>query len=421
MLDVFFEDDRVGRIEHAGPLLSFTYDRGWLGNPDRFAISVTMPLAAETCSGEVATPWFANLLPEDRQLETIGRLLGRDPGDVYGLLERMGRDTAGALSIGGPEPRDAGRYHALDEAALADAIDRLPRRPLLAGEADITMSLAGAQSKLAVAVFDGRIHLPLNGAASTHILKPASQRLYATVENELLCLRLAAALGLPVAAAAMARAAGRPYLLVERFDRRIVGGHRVSRSHQEDLCQALGRYPTQKYESGRGPGLADLFAVLDRHARRPAADRLALLDLVIFAACIGDSDRHAKNYALMLAPGPVRLAPGYDLMTALAYDNVTGNLAMKVAGVSRPEFIERRHWERFAARVGLSQAAILRQVGVIATAVAARAEAVAREIARENDASLSVLTLFAERIARRADAVLAASRRGPSDRSRQDQ
>ena len=65
------------------------------------------------------------------------------------------------------------------------------------------MSLAGAQSKLAVAVFDRQISLPLHGAASTHILKPASDRLYATVENELLCMRLAQRIGLRVAPTSM--------------------------------------------------------------------------------------------------------------------------------------------------------------------------------------------------------------------------
>ena len=61
-----------------------------------------MPLRAEPYPSEIAAPWFANLLPEDRLLEQIGRLLGRSQADVYGLLEEIGRETAGALSIGGP-------------------------------------------------------------------------------------------------------------------------------------------------------------------------------------------------------------------------------------------------------------------------------------------------------------------------------
>jgi serine/threonine-protein kinase HipA len=416
VLEVFFGERLVGRIERSGPLLTFTYAGRWLETPGNFAISVRMPLAPETYPGEIATPWFANLLPEERQLERIGRLLGRDRGDVYGLLEEIGRDTAGALSIGGPEPMEAGRYRALDEKELAGIVERLPEHPLLAGEKDVAMSLAGAQTKLAVTMLDGRIFLPVRGAASTHILKPASTRLYATVENELFCLRLAAAVGIRVAAASMGRAGGRPYLLVERYDRRIIEPHRVARAHQEDFCQALGYYPTQKYEASGGPGLADLFGVLDRVTHGSALDRLALLDLIVFGSCIGDTDRHAKNFAMRLGPSRIHLAPGYDLMTALAYEGITENLAMKVAGVRRPEYIERRRWERFAGEIGLSRAAIVRHVGNLAERVQALALPLARDLAASAAGDGEALALFAERIVQRSGAVLAASTRGPSER-----
>jgi serine/threonine-protein kinase HipA len=172
VLPVYFENDLVGEIEEQGVGLSFAYARPWLDAAHSFAISLTMPFQAEAFAPEIATPWFANLLPEDRILEQIGRLLGRSQGDVYGLLEEIGRETAGALSIGGPEPGDRAAYRELNDGDLANVIARLPERPLLAGEPDVTMSLAGAQTKLTVAVFDGKIFLPLHGAASTHILKP---------------------------------------------------------------------------------------------------------------------------------------------------------------------------------------------------------------------------------------------------------
>lgn len=100
-----------------------------------------MPLRAEPYPAEVATPWFANLLPEDRLLEQVGRFLGRSQADVYGLLEEMGGETAGALSIGVPEPVERAVYRELNETELAETIQRLPAQPLLAGEEDVTMSL----------------------------------------------------------------------------------------------------------------------------------------------------------------------------------------------------------------------------------------------------------------------------------------
>ncbi len=405
MLPVYFESHLVGHIEEERPGLSFSYAPQWLDLQDTFAISLTMPLRSGPYPLEIATPWFANLLPEDRQLEQIGRLLGRNQGDVYGLLEEIGRDTAGALSIGGPEPVDHADYHELDDAALTGAIERLPGCPLLAGEEGVTMSLAGAQAKLPVAIFDQKIALPLRGAASTHILKPSSERLYATVENELLCMRLAAKIGLQVAPTAVGVAGGSPYLLVERYDRTILAPGRVRRSHQEDFCQALGFYPTEKYEARRGPSLADLFRTIDQHVRRPAQDRLALLDLVIFACCIGDTDRHGKNYSLMLTDGGPRLALGYDLISALAYEGITKNIAMRIGGKNRAEHLERRHWERFAEEVGLAPAATVRRVEQLADMVVEQVDAVFAELLKEYPMDQTALQLFSERIRERATAV----------------
>lgn len=398
MLPVYYEKDLVGHVTRERVGLSFTYTPSWLKAAGRFAISLTMPLQPEPYAPEIATPWFANLLPEDRQLERIGRLLGRHRGDVYGLLEDIGRDTAGALSIGGPEPVDRAEYRELDETALADVLRRLPERPLLAGEEGITMSLAGAQAKLAVAVFHGRVYLPLRGAASTHILKPASERLYATVENELLCMRLAERVGLRVGGTTMGVAGARRYLLVQRYDRRMGKSARVARLHQEDLCQALGIYPTAKYEAGGGPGLADIFQTVDRYVVRPAGDRLALLDQVIFAVCIGDTDRHGKNYSLLLSHGEPRLAPGYDYLTPLAYAGITRNLAMKLGGSKRAPYLERRHWERFAKEVRLAPAATVRRVEDLAASIADAVGGVAEELIGILPVDPAAIQLFSERI-----------------------
>lgn len=413
MLPVYFGDRLVGNLQEERIGIRFTYAADWLAGANPFAISVTMPLQPEPYGEAVASPWFANLLPEDRQLEQIGRHFGRAPSDVYGLLAEIGRDTAGALSIGAPEPGDRGKYRELDEAAVAAAIARLPQRPLLAGEDGVTMSLAGLQSKLAVAVFDGRILLPLHGAASTHIMKPASDRLHATVENELLCLRLAARLNLPVAPATMAVAEGRRYLLVKRYDRRIDAPQQVTRSHQEDFCQALNLYPSEKYQARRGPGLAELYRVIGQYSRQPARDRLNLLDLVIFACCIGDTDRHGKNFSLILTDGGPKLAPGYDLMSALLYDGITQNLAMKIGDNSRAGHLQRRHWQRFAQSVGIAAGGTVNRVEQLAKQAADNAETVAMDLAGEFPADATALRQFAGEIQKQAQLIADNSRRGP--------
>jgi serine/threonine-protein kinase HipA len=47
---------------------------------------------------------------------------------------------------------------------------------LLAGEKGIRLSLAGAQDKVAVRIEGEEVSLPLGGAPSTRILKPAVER-----------------------------------------------------------------------------------------------------------------------------------------------------------------------------------------------------------------------------------------------------
>lgn len=414
MLPVFHQDNLVGQLDESARGLSFTYGAEWQKLESRFAISVSMPIRTEPFPSDVTTPWFANLLPEDRQLEQISQLLGRSQADVYGLLESIGRETAGALSIGGPEPTAEAEYRKLDDQELADTIRRLPQRPLLAGDQDVTMSLAGAQTKLGVAIFNEQIFLPLHGATSTHILKPASERLFATVENELLCMRLAAKCGLPVAQTSIKAVGPKFCLLIKRYDRHIVDAHRVRRTHQEDFCQALGYFPTQKYEARHGPGFKDLFSVIDRFSRRFVRDRLALLDLTIFACAIGDTDRHGKNFSLILTDGGPRLAPGYDLLTALPYDGITRNLAMKIADKNRAEYIERRHWERFAEDVHLAPAATVRRVAQLAASMSQQVIALADELASEFPPSRDALQLFAAEIQKQSAKVAASSQKGPA-------
>jgi serine/threonine-protein kinase HipA len=80
------------------------------------------------------------------------------------------------------------------------------------------MSLAGTPEKLPVAMVDRRVAIPVNGAPSTHILKPDSRKLYGSVQNEALCLVLARRLGLRAAEAVTGIVGGRTCLLITRQD-----------------------------------------------------------------------------------------------------------------------------------------------------------------------------------------------------------
>ena len=247
-LPVYFEQRLVGRIDvdRNGP--GFTYDPDWAALRGSFPISMTMPLKADRIGPDIFLPWAANLLPESEQLRTLGQLLGLSRSDVIGLLSAIGGDIAGALSIGKPGRTATVQWRPVETAAELEAlIEGLPSKPFLAGDEGVSMSLAGAQTKLAVAVDEaGRISIPMNGSPSTHILKPDVPRLLGSVYNEAFCLTLARRIKLLTPTVTTGRAGQRTYLLVERYDRRYVSG-RWRRLHQEDYCQALGRPPSAKY------------------------------------------------------------------------------------------------------------------------------------------------------------------------------
>lgn len=374
VLEVWHEERLIGRVERLSASvleIGFVYNEAWARSRDAFPISVRMPLSDLRYGPEVVYPWFMNLLPEGNALQQVGHLLRVGEADVFGMLHEMGRDLPGALDIRpsaysgtGAEP---GRRKFTD-AELADVLRSLPDHPLLAGEDGVHMSVAGAQHKLPVIRFrDGSIGIGLNGTPSTYILKPESKHFHSSVENEAFCLRLAAAAGLPAARATMHRTEDVSYLLVERYDRRRNTERRIRRIHQEDLCQATGFAPYLKYEwngevAKHGPTLKACMDALGATSA-PAPNKIRFLDYMVFNVLCGNVDAHSKNYSILIEDGAaISMTPIYDVMNGDIYENVTRNLAMKIAGKQRGGYIYGRHWDRFAEENGLSATAVRQRV-----------------------------------------------------------
>jgi serine/threonine-protein kinase HipA len=314
-----------------------------------------------------ARPFFAGLLPEQDRRDQIARVIGVSGRNDFALLDALGGECAGAVSFTHPGEKPIEQatdldYRVLRDEELANIIDKLPERPLLAGEEGIRLSLAGAQDKLPVLAVDGRIALPLYGAPSSHILKPAIRRVEDSVHNEGFCLALAKAIGLNAVAADIRDVAGRPYLLVERYDRTRGPDGRPRRLHQEDFCQALGVAPEYKYQNEGGPSVIDCFALV-RKATRPSALHLPqLLDAVLFNALIGYNDAHAKNYSLVYGAGGTTLAPLYDVLCTAVCPELTPKMAMKIGDHYKFSDIFPRHWERFAQTANLSPPQVRRRL-----------------------------------------------------------
>lgn len=294
-----------------------------------------MPKQQEAFGDQVCKAVFGGLLPEEGQRTAIARAIGISPDNPFRLLEALGGDVAGALAFL-PEGEAPIQDHSgtapapLQEAELAELLDRLPAVPMLAGEGGARLSLAGAQSKLPVVVTaHGGIALPRPGEPSTHLIKPEPDRFPELAANEAFCLALARAVGIDVASAEWREVAGTPLLLVERYDRTTVDG-KTHRLHQEDFAQALGVPSNRKYASEGGPTFRDSFALLRSAATRPAREVLKLAEAAIFNLIIGNADAHAKNYSLLRGEsGEVVLAPLYDLVATHMWKELSPKLAMR--------------------------------------------------------------------------------------------
>ncbi len=182
------------------------------------------------------------------------------------------------------------------------------------------------------------------------------------------------------------RAAGREFLLVERYDRESSDGS-VRRRHQEDFCQALGVPARRKYESEGGPGLLDSFALLRGAVAVPARDAPRLLEYVALSFLVGNNDAHAKNYSLLYLPdGPrATLAPAYDVLSTVAYrgtQNVSRKMAMKIGGEYRPDYVRARHLDRMLADAGLGRPPGRRRLRAMAADAPTAARETRSELAR---------------------------------------
>lgn len=179
------------------------------------------------------------------------------PANEFALLDRLGGDVAGALSLlhegeHPPSPALGPAPEPFGDTAFAAILDQLPRRPMLAGEEGLRLSLVGAQAKLPVVLVDGHPALPAAGQPTTHIVKPEIARSPGSVANEAWCMALAACVELDVAPAEAREAYGRSYLLLTRYDRQAQDGA-VVRLHREDACQALGVASERKYGAEAAP------------------------------------------------------------------------------------------------------------------------------------------------------------------------
>ena len=384
-LDVYLNDRKVGRLDDENGSLSFAYDAGYLSSGAREPLSHALALRPEPYSHRDVEPVLSNLLPDDIIRTRLGDILQIPRENTFALLKAIGGDCAGAVSFfpsGQLPAADVdGAFRELSDEEAGNILDNLEKRPLDIGEEGFRISGAGAQDKLIACVKDGRVVLPLNGTPSTHIIKTEMRSYPGSVENEWYAMKLASACGLSAAESDIAVIGGKRRFVSTRYDRALAD-RRVTRLHQEDFCQMLGIDPKRKYEALGGPGIVSSFRLLSELSVS-AADRLEFIDRLIFNFLVGNGDAHGKNFSVLYLEGVAMLAPMYDVMSTAVYPDVGRRMAMKIDGEYAFKWITIGKFTRMAAKVGVSEKMMLREIAKVSRMVRREAPLVARRCQRK--------------------------------------
>ena len=339
-LNVFFGNKKAGSLESTENRgVIFVYDENYLNDKNSVPLSASLPLQKEEFPQKQCIPFFSGLLPEEDSRKKIADYLHISETSTLKLLEALGGECAGLISILNEEDSfsketsfklDSENYELLDDKKLSEFIEKMNTRPLIKADDKLRLSLAGAQEKLALAKINGEWYLPLNGAPSTHILKPArTGSLSSLAQNEYICMKLAKFFGLPVPDVDLLKIAEKDIFVVERYDR-IKEADLIQRLHQEDFCQALGIISTSKYQNDGGPGIADILKTILKVCTVPALESQKFLRYVLFNYLMGNCDSHGKNYSLLYKKNRVELSPLYDVVSTTIYSGLTEKLSMKI-------------------------------------------------------------------------------------------
>jgi len=325
-LSVYLHERKVGTLSDVGNAqLRFNYDKAYLERYE-LALSKSLPLTTEPFTDQRARPFFSGILPDDQQLEGLAQHLKVSRRNVFKLLREVGGECAGAVSLYDDDTElnktDDASKDPISESMLLGMLNTAKSRPILGGDDKVRLSLAGAQSKIAVVIKESQIYLSTPSSPSTHIIKPTSSAIKGLVKNECFCMQLANDVGIEVPEVSLRTVLGETAYQVERYDRIEQHGE-VKRLHQED-----------------------------------ALDYQRLLERVVFNYLIGNNDAHAKNFSLLYQNQSCQLAPAYDLVSTAIYPELNNNMAMKIGGRKHANDLQLRHWERLVPDTKTSKRAL---------------------------------------------------------------
>ncbi|WP_420626852.1 HipA domain-containing protein [Candidatus Poriferisodalis sp.] len=370
-LQVFINGVLAGDITAGtGDDAVFAYAPSYLRQGRATPLSLSAPLIG---GSHAVGAWLDGLLPDNDEVrrEWAQENGAADTRPITLLGTPVGLDCAGAAQFCRPGSEESlGREGGLETQTHSDiaAWVRQARQAWHAGGRIGThglFSLGGAQAKYALHRDGDRWAVPFGDVPTTHIIKPAMAGHADADAVEHVCLRAAHLVGLDAARTELVRFEDERVLAVERFDR-AHHDDRLVRVHHEDLCQALGVAPDDKYQADGGPSPAQIAELFQRESTDPAGDTRQFRDALIFNWAIAAPDAHAKNYSLLLESGEVRLAPLYDVISYLPYADEPWPRIRTAMRIGRDYTLRKADrpaaWERTADTLGLDRGETLRRI-----------------------------------------------------------
>jgi serine/threonine-protein kinase HipA len=372
------------RLRKGRESATFEYDKTWLAHPARFSLEPALQLGPGPFHTQAGKPLFGSIgdSAPDRWGRVLMRRAERRRGEQAGetprtlseidyLLRVNDEARQGALRFtrqpGGPflAPNDAHPIPPLIELPkLLSAAERVgvdtgsdeDLRLLLAPGS----SLGGARPKASVRDKDNQLLV----AKFPHVNDEINIVLW-----EAVALRVAEKAGIPVPYWRLENIAGKPVLLLRRFDR--------DDSVRIPFLSAMSMLGANDNEVRSYLEFVD---VLRRYGAAPKEDMHRLWRRIVFNVLISNTDDHLRNHGFLYAGSDGwRLAPAYDLnpvpidikprvlATAINADENTASLelALEVAEYFKLENKQARviafevgkavsTWRQEAARLGVS-------------------------------------------------------------------
>lgn len=307
-----------------------------------FSYCIPKKVDALVINGDNLPPFFAGLLPEGRRMNALVNKIKTSHDDLFSLFAAVGTECIGDIYIGGHSATLFNSPPKLNEVNFYSYFEELiaPKTPLL----DIE-SLAGVQEKISASMITFPLTIAKKNKAYILKLNPVDKN--NLIQNELICLQLAKKCGFAVAKGKIVLDKDDNCgLLIERFDR-----IELKKLHQEDACQFLNRYPSDKYR-------ITINQIADRLMEITNAPQLEILNLLkqyAFSYLICNGDLHAKNISLhTIEGGTITLTPLYDLICTAIYSDF--KMALKIDG--REDNIKRKTFITFAERYGINAKAM---------------------------------------------------------------